>query len=86
MMFALVAEVPMPSSPLNIFLRLASVESQEISIEANIQTVECPACDKDMFLRQGKKGQFFHRFNQCTFVVSCGWLCLLGLNIHCINS
>jgi hypothetical protein len=25
MMFALVAEVPMPSSPLNIFLRLASV-------------------------------------------------------------
>jgi hypothetical protein len=27
MMFALVAEVPMPSSPLNIFLRLASVRS-----------------------------------------------------------
>ncbi|CAC9985117.1 DNA topoisomerase III (EC 5.99.1.2), partial [uncultured Gammaproteobacteria bacterium] len=38
---------------------IETIESQEISIEANIQTVECPACGKDMFLRQGKKGQFW---------------------------
>jgi ssDNA-binding Zn-finger/Zn-ribbon topoisomerase 1 len=35
---------------------IETIKSREISIESNIQTVECPECGKDMFLRQGKKG------------------------------
>jgi predicted RNA-binding Zn-ribbon protein involved in translation (DUF1610 family) len=38
---------------------IETIKSQEISIESNIQTVECPECGKDMFLRQGKKGKFW---------------------------
>lgn len=38
---------------------IETIKSQEISIEANIQTVECPECGKNMFLRQGKKGRFW---------------------------
>jgi DNA topoisomerase-3 len=38
---------------------IETIKSREISIESNIQTVECPECGKDMFLRQGKKGKFW---------------------------
>ena len=38
---------------------IESIKSQPINIESNIKTVECPDCGKDLFLRQGRKGQFW---------------------------
>ncbi|SFV89699.1 DNA topoisomerase III [hydrothermal vent metagenome] len=38
---------------------IESIKSQTISIESNIKTIECPDCGKHMFLRNGKKGQFW---------------------------
>lgn len=38
---------------------IESIKAQTINIESNIKTVECPDCGKDMFLRKGKKGQFW---------------------------
>ncbi len=38
---------------------IESIKSQTISIESNVKTVECPDCGKNMFLRKGKKGQFW---------------------------
>ncbi len=38
---------------------IESIKSQKISIESNVKTVECPECGKNMFLRNGKKGQFW---------------------------
>lgn len=38
---------------------IESIKSQPINIESNVKTVECPDCGKDMFLRKGRKGQFW---------------------------
>lgn len=38
---------------------IASIKSSSISIGTNTTTVQCPDCGKDMFLRQGKQGQFW---------------------------
>jgi len=38
---------------------IESIKLQTVSIESNIKTIACPDCGKDMFLRKGKKGQFW---------------------------
>lgn len=35
------------------------IKSQGINIESNVQSIECPCCKKNMFLRSGRKGQFW---------------------------